>query len=682
MVSGHGDQTAPRSHVTPPLRSILYRVVIAAAAATLWLPSFCPGSQGGLTTLSLEQLGNLEVTTVSKEPEKLSVTPAAVYVLTQDDIRRSGASSIPEVLRLVPGVEVARIDSDHWSVGIRGFGGQHSSKLLVLMDGRSVYTPLYAGVWWQAQNTLLEDIDRIEVIRGPGGTIWGSNAVNGVINIVTKKARETPGILLSAGGGNLDQGAVSFRYGGGNGTDFNYRLYGMGFNRGPEFHADGRNFDDWHMGQAGFRADWNSGTRNTYAVQGDIYDEYAGESVEIGAFSPPSIETVDRAAKLSGGNLLGRWERVFPDGSDVQLQAYYDHSNHFEPQIGESRNTFDVDFLHHLTLPWHQDFIWGLGGRISSGTVAQTVPIINFVPHHQTETLYSGFVQDEIPLPHQLALTAGSKLEHNNFTGLEVEPSLRLLWTPHARESFWASVTRAVRIPSRLDEDVQVAGLITTNPLPTFLQVAGNGSFFSEQLVAYETGYRRLITPSLYLDVAAFHNDYNYLYSYTTAPPFLETFPLPLRVIIPLIISNGIKGATDGFELAPSWQVTQRWRLKGSYSYLHMDLKGRPGSSDPATLASDEGSSQHHQVVVQSFLNLPGNFEFDQTYRYVSALPVETVPAFGTADVRLGWRPTKHLELSIAGQNLLQPHHVEFAGDPGPLVGIKRSAYARITLRW
>ena len=639
-------------------------------------------SEVKLTQISLAELGNIKVTTVSKEPEEVWRTPAAIYVITQDDIRRSGATSIPGVLRLAPGVEVARIDSDHWSVGIRGFGGQLSNKLLVLIDGRSVYTPLYAGVWWQAQDTPLEDIDRIEVIRGPGGTIWGSNAVDGVINIITKNAKETHGTLLSLGGGNVDEGTADFRYGGGNGKGFNYRLYGMGFDQGPEFHSDGQRFDKWRTGQAGFRTDWDSGTRDAFTLQGDIYSQDDGESVQFATFSPPSMQIADGIAKLSGGNLLGRWKRTYNGGSDIQLQAYYDRTNHFEPEIGESRDTFDVDFLHHLPLRWHQDFSWGLGARVSPGTISETVSTINFIPHHQTETLYSGFVQDEIPLSHQLSLTAGSKLEHNNYTGFEVEPSVRLLWTPKPRQSFWASVSRAVRIPSRLEEDVQIAGLITTTPLPIYLQIAGNGSFFSEQLVAYETGYRSLVTPRFYVDIAAFHNDYNYLYSYGNAPPFFETSPPPLRIIVPLIITNGIKGATNGFEVAPDWKPASWWELKASYSYLNMDLERRPGSPDISSVLSYEGSIPRNQAVIQSLFNLPRHFEFDQTYRYVSALPALSVPAYGTADLRLGWRPSEHVEFSLSGQNLLQPQHVEFLGDPGLPVAIMRSAYGKITLRW
>src|SRR6267378_1284098 len=327
-----------------------------------------PETSGQLKKLSLAQLGDLEVTTVSKEPVTVARTPAAIYVITQEDIRRSGATSIPEVLRLVPGVEVARIDSSKWSIGVRGFGSRLSRSVLVLIDGRTVYTPLFAGVYWEVQDTLLEDIERIEVIRGPGGTIWGANAVNAVINIITKSAKDTHGTLASSGGGNIDQGFVGFRYGGGKGKDFNYRVYGKAFTRGREFHPDGRQFDDWRMAQTGFRTDWDLHTRDTLTLQGDLYNSDDGERVGTATYSPPSTANVEQNAELSGGNLVGRWRRVLSAGSDVQFQTYYDRTNRKEANFAESRDTFDVDFIHHLA-PWRQNFLWGLGAQISSGNV-------------------------------------------------------------------------------------------------------------------------------------------------------------------------------------------------------------------------------------------------------------------------------------------------------------------------
>src|SRR5467141_2555911 len=447
-------------------RTSLLRRIVAANAITLLISLVGPAQQGwaqaaqsnqnppeNLKQLSLEQLGNVEVTTASKEPEQVWRTPAAIYVITQEDIRRSGATSIPEVLRLVPGVEVARIDSSKWSIGVRGFGSRLSRSVLVLIDGRSVYTPLFAGVYWEVQDTLLEDIDRIEVIRGPGGTLWGANAVNGVINIITKSATETHGMLASIGGGNVDQGIGSVRYGSGNGKAFDFRVYGKAFSRGPEFHSDKKQFDVWEMGQAGFRMDWTAHARDALTLQGDIYNADDGERVSVGSYAPPYAAIIDGAGEVSGGNLLGRWKRTISGGSDVQLQTYYDRTNRREASFGESRDTFDIDFLHHLTLPKHQDFLWGLGARLSSGNAIQVTPTILFAPGHRTDKLYSGFVQDEIPIVgEKLSITVGSKFLHNVYTGFEIQPSARLLWTPTARQTIWAGFTRAVRTPSRVEE--------------------------------------------------------------------------------------------------------------------------------------------------------------------------------------------------------------------------------------
>jgi iron complex outermembrane receptor protein len=632
-----------------------------------------------LTQVSLEDLGQIEVTTVSKEPVKASRTPAAIYVITQEDIRRSGATNIPDALRLAPGVEVARVDSNTWSLGVRGFGSALSRSVLVLIDGRSVYTPLFAGVYWQVQDTLLEDIERIEVIRGPGGTIWGANAINAVINIITKNAKDTRGMLVSTGGGNVDQGFVNFRYGAGNDKNFSYRVYGKAFTRGPQFHPNNRQFDDWRMGQTGFRMDWDVKNRDTFTLQGDLYSGVAGQSVDVASYSPPSMNNVERNANLAGGNLLGHWKRILSAGSDVQLETYYDRTNRRQSQFAESRDTFDIDFIHHLSLPWRQDFLWGLGTRLSSGNVTQVIPTLVFTPDHRTEKLYNAFLQDEIPIVgDQLSVTIGSKFLHNSYSGFEVQPSARLLWTPSARQTVWFSVTRAVRTPTRIEEDLQLTALVAPNP-PTFFRLIGNRKFASESLIGYEGGYRNLVRPDFYVDIAAFYNNYSDLLSGEPGAPFVEGSPSPPHTVIPLFFGNGLLGKTAGFEIAPDWRPSRSWRLRGSYSYLHMDLNRSSGSLDASTAISMAGSSPHHQVVIQSSLDLPKKLQFDQTFRYVSALPAQLVRAYGTADVRFSWHATPSLEFSVVGQNLLQPHHPEYGGDPGGLVGIKRSVYAKIT---
>jgi iron complex outermembrane receptor protein len=679
-----------------PYRSSIRRIATAHALALLfWLTvasqmtraqAIASDQKPGetLKQLSLAQLGDVEVTTISKDPRQVQKTPAAVFVITQEDIRRSGAMSIPEALRLAPGVEVARIDGNHWSVAVRGFAGQFSKSLLVLIDGRSVYTPLYAGVYWDVQNVMLEDVERIEVIRGPGGTIWGANAVNGVINIITKSSETTQGALATLGAGNVDQGTGGVRYGGTAGKDFHYRIYGIGSIRGPEFHSDGDEFDRWRMGQMGFRTDWKSGAKDTFTVQGDIYRVESREKSYIASFSPPASMLQDGTAYASGGNLLARWQHATGEGSDIQIQAYFDRTNRQDFVLGETRNTFDIDLVQHVRVHHDQELTWGVGARVSPSNFIQTAANVNFLPNKQTDSIYSGFVQYELPIVRdKLTLTAGTKLEHNNFSGFDYQPSVRLLWTPTLRQSFWAAVTRAVRTPSRLDQDVSFAILVqATPPPPIYFEILGNPKLKAEQLIGYEAGYRTQIHSNLFVDFTAFYNTYDDLQGYGAPYPAVANTPPPPHIFFVLPYANVIKGSTVGTEIAPNWKITHWWQVRGSYSFLHMQVKDKPGFTDVGNLLSSyTGSSPSSLVGFQSLVNLPKHFELDATYRYSSALPAQAVGSYSTVDLRLGWHFGESLDFSILGQNLLQPSHHEFAGDPGPLVGIKRSIYGKITWR-
>jgi iron complex outermembrane receptor protein len=646
-------------------------------------PQQNPQTGGTLGQLSLEELGNVEVTTLSKNPQQVLKTPAAIFVISQEDMRRSGATSIPDVLRLAPGVQVSRIDADHWSVSIRGFAGQFSKSLLVLIDGRSVYTPLYGGVYWNIQNVMLEDVERIEVIRGPGGTIWGANAVNGVINIITKSAEDTHGILATLGGGNVDQGTGGVRYGGAVGKDFNYRIYGMGSIGGPEFHADGDGFDRSWIGQMGFHADWKKDKQNTFTVQGDIYRQDNGERISLASFSPPAETTPDDTAYFSGGNLLARWQHT-TEGSDIQIQGYFDRTNGKDLEIGEIRDTFDVDFVQHVHIHGDQQLTWSLGARISPNNVIQETPTVSFAPQKQVDSIYSGFVEYELPIIHdRLTLIGGTKLEHNNFSGFDYQPSGRLLWTPTDRQSFWASVTRAVRTPTRLDQDVGLNVLATATPAPAvYLELAGNPKLQAEQMIGYEAGYRTQVKRNLYVDFTAFYNRYSNLQGYGPLSLSESDDPPPLRLVILVPYANVIWGHTVGTEIAPNWKIKPWWQVRASYSFLHMQLQDMPGFTDVGSLLSSYmGSSPSSMVGFQSLVNLSKHLEFDQTYRYSSALPAQVVGAYSTVDVRLGWHVRQGLDFSLVGQNLLRPSHEEFGGDPGLLVGIKRAVYAKVTWR-
>ncbi len=639
--------------------------------------------RASLKALSLEELSQIEVTSPSKEPQPASGVPMAIYVITGDEIRRSGALSIPEALQLAPGVEVARIDGNKWSVGIRGFSSRLSRSVLVLIDGRTVYTTFFAGTYWEVQDTVMDDIDRIEVIRGPGGTIWGPNAVNGVINIITKTTKDTHGLMASAGGGNEAQGFASFRYGGGNGRNLNYRAYGKGFTRSPEHHQDNANFDDWRAAQTGFRMDWERTQRDNITVQGDIYKEEAGERVTATSYTPPFARDVDANASLSGGNILARWTRDLKDGDQIQVQAYFDRTTRYESNFAEIRNTYDVDLLHRMRLPHRQEILWGLGARFSDGNAIQVVSGLTFDPAERTDRLLTAFFQDEITLvERRLALTLGTKILNTNFTGFALEPSARLTWTPRANETVWAAFTHAVRTPSRAEEDFNLSGYNPNSPpnLPVFARFIANKNFAPEQLNGYELGYRRLLRHNVYVDVATFFNHYHDLFSQDiTGAPFLESNPAPTHLLLPARFGNGLLGTTTGGEIAPEWRLKEFWRLRGSYSYLHVDLKKAPGSQDAGSVPGIEGGSPQHQGLVTSALEFSKRFELDLSYRYVSALPAQSVPSYSTGDARLAWRPHPQLQMALVGRNLFQPWHIEARGDPGPLVGIKRSVYLKLT---
>jgi iron complex outermembrane recepter protein len=625
-----------------------------------------------LKSFSLEELGNVEVISTSKEPVAAWRTAAATYVITSEDIRRSGFTNVAEALRLAPGVEVSRISSTTWAIGIRGLQSNFSKSVLVLVDGRSVYTPLFAGVYWDVQDMVLEDIDRIEVIRGPGATIWGPNAVNGVINIITRNSKDTQGLLVSATVGDQDRPIAVVRYGGSIGTDFNYRVYAKGFAREPMFHADRNDFDAWHQERGGFRADWNVGN-NALMFEGDIY----------GGTSPHLVATSVSTDETSGGSLVARWRRELSKGSDLYLQTYLDRTIRIGSQLGETRNSFDVDFLHHIKVGEHHDFSWGGGLRWSPNNIIQQVPSVNVLPHQSTDHVHSAFVQDEIQfLKDRVALTLGAKLQHNNYSGFDVQPTARILWAPNARQSFWAAITRAVTTPSRIEEDFLLTGQVGN----TVLRVVGSHAFKSESMIGYEGGFRRTISPRFTIDVSAFHNRYEDLQSFGAAVTSVEATPPPPRTIITIPYGNAITGVTNGVEVAPSWQARPWWRLTGAYSYVGIDLHATQPSLDISSTGSVntyENSTPHHQFNIHSTFNLPGGFEFDQFFRSASVLPAQKVSSYQTVDARLGWKSKSGLELSLVGQNLIEPYHYEWGtGDPlQQLIGIRRAIYGRVVWR-
>ncbi len=643
-----------------------------------------------LKKLSLEELSQIEVTTRSKSPEKAFDSPAAVFVITGEDIRHSGATSIPEALRMAPGVEVARVDSNHWSVGIRGFGTRLNRSVLVLMDGRTVYTTLFDGTYWEVQDTLLEDVDRIEVIRGPGGTVWGPNAVNGVINIITKPAKDTRGGFVSIGGGNLDQGFINARYGGGNDKGFDYRVYERAFTRGPEKHSDGRNFDDWRATQAGFRMDWTGSAAGSFTLQGDIYTEDAGERSSVDGYSGPS-RSVDSNAELAGGNLLARWQKAIRPGNDIQVQVYYDRTKRLEANLSDVRNTFDVDFLQRLRISGRQTITWGVGGRVVPINNDTITSGLAFVPANRTDYLVTGFLQDDISLVQdRLIFTVGTKILQTNFLhGVGWEPSARLAWMPDDNQTLWAAFTHAVRTPSDVEENFYLASYhVLPNGTPFVARFNANSRFSPEEMNGYELGYRRLLGKQLLFSVSSFYNHYHDLldqeligFSFETSQPPGVAEPIAPHNLLSAKFGNGLLATTKGIEVTPEWRPTSSWRLRGAYSFLHMNVYKAPGSLDVGSAPGIQGASPDHQVAIESEYDVTKKIQIDLGYRYVGALPAQGVDAYSTGDARVGWRIAPQVELSFVARDLLlQPAHFESAGDGIP-VGIKRSAYAQMTWR-
>lgn len=679
------------------------RPPLGRLALTLFL--FLPGLKGddpqsgsagqqpvsALKSLSLEQLSQIEVVSPSKEPTPAFRSPVAIYVITNQDIRRSGVTTIPDALRLAPGVEVAQIDGSKFSVGIRGFGSRLTRDVLVLIDGREVYTPLFAGTYWEVQDYLLEDIDRIEVIRGPGGTIWGPNAVNGVINIITKNAKDTHGQYASGGGGNLEQGFLNYRDGGSTGNGLDYRFYAKAFDRGPEEHPDHDNFDAWRGTQGGFRLDWSSG-EDSFTVSGDAYTQEDGERVNWSTYTPPVNATTDGYEYASGANVVVRWRREMSDGNDIQIQAYYDRTNRHEPNLGEDRDTVDVDYLERSKISDRQELLYGAEARASDGRFDEVVSGLVFYPFHRLDYLFSGFFEDDITLvKDKLFFNAGSKVLSTNYTPVAFQPSLRLMWTPSDKHTWWASFTHAVRTPSDAEEDFYLSSYLgMADGLPLFARFNANKDFAPEKLNGYETGYRRLLGKNVYLDIATFYNRYHDVFSEDiTGPIYVETtlpFPAslapPVHLLLPAEFGNDLYGPTFGGEIGPEWRPKNFWMLRGSYSYLDMNLKNAPQQVFlPLGPASTNGSSPKHEVTVESSFDITSNLQLDVVYRFVSVLAAQSAPAYSTGDVRIAWRFTNQVEFSLVGRNLFQPYHVEYAGDPGPPVGIIRSGYASLAWR-
>jgi iron complex outermembrane recepter protein len=636
---------------------------------------------GALKHLSIEELMDIEVTSVSRTPETLSSAAAAVGVMTNEGIRRSGATTIPEALRGVPGLHVARRNSNSWAVSSRSFSSINSEKLLVLSDTRSIYTPLVSGVFWDVQDYLMEDIERIEVIRGPGASLWGSNAVNGVINITTRHARTTQGTFFSAAVGTEELGSVAARYGGRLGESGFFRVFGQYSDRDSSFRPGAATSDDWRIGHAGFRADWDASSSDALTLQADLYGanigQYGPGVTIIGREGPAG----DLEVHASGGNVLGRWRRDLGGGSDLQLRAYYDTTHRNDPSFHDDLQTFDLDLQHRYVPSARHEIVWGLNYRSTDNT-NRGKGVFALEPQDSRDQLISGFAQDQVAVADALRLTIGTKLEHNDFSGFEVQPTLRLSWDVAPGQNAWAAVSRAVRVPTRLERDIAIE--ITppgSNPRGVLL---GEDDFKAEELLAYELGYRWQPLHVLGLDLAVFHNRYEGLASLEFGTPTLD--PQSGVVTVPVVNRNLTDARSQGAELLATFRARDNWRLIGSYSYIFLDLQ--PHGQDLNRGVLLEGATPRHQLSLRSLLDLPGRWQLDAQFRYSSEL--EQLPgtvadpgidAYSELDLRLAWQASEQLELSLIGQNLLHDQHLEF-GTPATRGEIERSVYGKAAWRF
>jgi iron complex outermembrane recepter protein len=627
---------------------------------------------------------NVEVTSVSRKEQKLSRTASAVFVISQEDIQRSGATNIPDVFRMVPGMDVAQINASTWAVSARGLNSEFSNELLVLVDGRNVYTPSFGGVFWDTLDLPLENIERIEVIRGPGGSVWGENAVNGVVNIIRKKAADTKGGMVVAGGGNTEQVLGTAQYGGSLGQRMDYRVYSKYFNRDAMAGAGGQSGDDgWHVLRGGFRSDTTFSPKDSLTVQGDLFTSREGDPTRVLpsiAFAGP-VNT-QLFLNVTGGALQSIWNHTYSDRSDSTLMTSYD-SYERSDRLGDKRKTFAFDFHHHRVLGRRHDVVWGFGYRRTAEDSDGTFDI-SLNPPKQSLTVFSGFVQYEVALiPDRLYLTAGTKLERNSYSGFAPIPSVRASYEFSDRRMAWAAISRAVRTPATLDVSARfnVAGFAGSDGTPGLISIFGNPHAKDEGLTSYEAGYRETIGSRLSVDLAAYYNDYDNQLSTEPAAPFFEISPPPAHIVLPSIMRNLIYGETHGVELAVNWKLTPRWTVTPSYDFERIHMHREAASQDLTTGLDTEGSDPHQHAGLRSRVDLPHRMDWNTAVYFTGRLLSQGVPSYTRLDSNLSWRWTEQVSFSLVGENLLKAQHLEFVDSAGATNStlIRRSWYAKVT---
>lgn len=603
-----------------------------------------------LKQLSLEELMNIDITTLSKSPQRIFHAAAAVQVITGKEIRRSGARSLPEALRLFTSLNVARVNAREWVISARGFATTTSNKLLVLIDGRSVYTTLYSGVFWDVQDVLMEDIDRIEVIAGPGGTLWGTNAVNGIINIITKSSQATSGrpLYVEAGGGIAERFSGALRYGGDLGASGSYRAYVKYFDRASTSFENGDDArDSWNGAQGGIRADFDPSPGDVLSIHGDLYDLRANQFATD-------------AASMKGGNLNITWEHELSENSSLRVRSYFDYSHRRLPGVfGEDLRVFDHEA--ELRTRWgDHELAWGVGLRQGNSSVINS-EVLAFLPAFVDGERYSGFIQDQIEIGERVRLTLGSKFSKGGRSSrIYVQPRASLGWTPGTDDFAWTSATSAVRTPSRIDRNYFIPGV------PPYL-LAGGPDFVAEKLLAFEAGYRRQLNPVVLVDVALFYNLYDDLRS---VEPELTYY----------VIKNGLEAKTFGGEVNVTTSITDWWNIRAGYSHLQKFIDVKAGSND-VNGGLGEGNDHKHRLVLHSSMNIMSDWEADVMLRFVDRLPNPgaIVPSYATLDFRLGWEPTASLRVSVLVENVFTPYHAEF-GRPVNRERVGREIFGKVSL--
>jgi len=624
---------------------------------------------------------NIEVTSASKHAEPLSQASAALYVLTQDDIRRSGVQSIPEALRMVPGLHVAQIDANNWAVSARGFNDRFSNKLLVLMDGRTLYTPIFSGVYWNVQDTIMDDIERIEVIRGSGGTLWGSNAVNGVINIITKRVSDTQGAQIVTTASTSGE-SISFRYGDQISNKGHYRIYAKGLSRDAfKTSADNNSHDSAEMQRGGFRIDINPTHRDDITLQGDLYNEDDDQTVGVTSLTPPSSSFVDDTVENDGSNILLRWTRQLDSNSEWRLLAYIDKTHRKDNSLDAEIDTYDIDFQHRLPVGNSHEVTWGLGYRYIKDKLKNSFTVA-FTPENREQKIVSAFIQGKFNVNENISLTLGSKYEHNDYSGDEFQPSARVLWNLVKNHNLWAAISRAVRSPSRAHNDLRLNVSASPGMFPTLVSILGNEDFDSEDLTSIEFGYRGQPTDNITLDIATFYNRYNNLLSNEPNPFSFEINPAPLHALISTTNGNAINAESYGIEISSSWQASSDWRIHAAYSWLNLDASTDSSSTDTTSAQRLEDSVSQNQLQLRSQHTISSDIEFDTNIYYTSRLKEQNIPAYTRVDLRLGWLFNKNIDIDVIAQNIFDDRHPEFTALDISNSEIPRNLGARIKIKW